>query len=141
MGTNGTVLAGAYSSDNIGQVYLSIDGGSTWKPQNAPTNSWGCVYCSADGSILNAGEFNGSIYSAVNSQPTPRPILTIQLVANQILLSWPVAPAGFQLQTTSVLNPPINWTNVSSGITQSGTNYYFTNNLTAPSAYFQLIKP
>jgi hypothetical protein len=141
MDVNGTfLLAGAYSSELRGQVYLSADGGSTWSPQNTPTNSWGSVYCSANGNILVAGEFGGSIYSAVNSQPTPRPRLTVSVIPNYSVISWPTSPAGFQLQTASILNPA-NWTNITNGITTSGTNYYFTNSLTAPSAFFRLEKP
>ena len=123
--TDGEILlAAAYSSELRGQIYLSTDGGSTWKAQNAPTSIWGCVFCSGDGSYLTAGEFGGSIYSAIYTPPpTPNPSLTITLIPNQVLLSWPVASIGFQLQTTSILNPLINWTNVTSGITQLGTNY------------------
>jgi hypothetical protein len=142
MSTHGDILlAGAFSSENHGRVYLSTDGGSTWTVQNAPTSSWGCVFCSGDGSFLNAGEFGGAIYSAIYlPPPAAMPILTIKPIANQILLSWPVAPAGFQLQTTSLLNPA-SWMNITNGITTSGINYYFTNSLTAPSAFFRLEKP
>ena len=134
------LLAGVFSGDNtLGPIYLSTDAGSTWNEQTAPTNSWGCVFCSADGSLLTAGEFGGSIYSASN--PLTHPKLTIKATAQNSIVSWPLFPAGFQLQVTSTLNPPVNWTNTVSSIVQLGTNYYTTNGLASPGAYFRLARP
>ena len=141
MSTYGDVLlAGAYSGNNTaGQIYLSTDAGATWIPQNAPPNSWGCVFCSADGTLLTAGEFGGTIYSASN--PVNNPNLSIKVDAQNSLVSWPVFPAGFQLQMASTLNPPVDWTNTVSDIIESGTNYYTTNSLTSSSAFFRLARP
>ena len=141
MSTYGDVLlAGAYSDNNTaGLIYLSTDAGATWIPQTAPTNSWGCVFCSADGTLLTAGEFGGTIYSASN--PVINPNLSIKVDAQNSLVSWPVFPAGFQLQMASTLNPPVDWTNTVSDIIESGTNYYTTNSLTSSSAFFRLARP
>ncbi len=140
MSTYGDILlAGAYSSENHGLVYLSTDGGSTWIPQTAPTNSWGCVFCSADGTLLTAGEFSGAIYSASN--PLVKPKLKITTAANKSIVSWPLFPAGFQLQSASSLTSSVNWTNAVSSAVTLGTNYYSTNSLASPSAFFRLARP
>ena len=133
------LLAGAFSSENHGLVYLSNDGGATWIPQTAPTNSWGCVFCSADGTMLSAGEYGGAIYNAAN--PVKAPALAISAKANQTVLSWPLFPAGFQLQTTSTLNPGATWTNSASAEIISGTNNFSTNNLGSPVGFFRLARP
>jgi photosystem II stability/assembly factor-like uncharacterized protein len=139
LSTHGNLLlAGAISSENHGLVYLSADGGSTWIPQAAPANSWGCVFCSADGALLTAGEFGGSIYSAIY---VPPPYLTIAAVLNQVVVSWPVSATGFQLQTSTNLNSSGSWTNISSGIVVTGTNYFLTNNILSPQSFFRLKKP
>jgi hypothetical protein len=139
MSTYGDVLlTGAYSSENRGLIYLSNNGGATWIPQTAPTNSWGCVFCSADGTRLTAGEYNGSMYSASN--PVSPPKLALASLSNHSVLSWPIFPAGFQLQTASSLTSGA-WTNTPSIVAMSGTNYFTTNGISAPNAFFRLARP
>jgi hypothetical protein len=41
------------------------------------------------------------------------PALTLAHSAGNIMLSWPVYPAGFELESTPSLAPPISWTTVS----------------------------
>jgi hypothetical protein len=146
MSTHGDVLlAGANVFDGTaysGQIYLSTNGGFSWNPQNAPNTGWGCVFCSADGGLLTAGEYIGSIYNAVNPLsviPQP-PLLILTVVSNQGVLSWPVSFAGFTLQTTGALAPAA-WTDITTDIVQSGTNYFYTNSFTGPGTFFRLAKP
>jgi photosystem II stability/assembly factor-like uncharacterized protein len=140
MSTNGsTLLAGAVSDS----LYLSTNSGASWNPQNTspilPTSPyWDCVFCSANGGWLVAGAYGDYIYFAA---PPPVPMLNIQTVANRAVISWPVSATGFQLQTIGALQPAATWTNILAGITQIGTNYFYTNSLTLPGAFFRLAKP
>jgi hypothetical protein len=139
MSTYGDVLLAGVSG---GDLYLSTNGGSVWNDQNsAPSGAnatWDCVFCSADGGQLTAGLDNDSIYHAVN--PLPAPSLMLNNISNQGVISWPVFPAGFTLQTSGTLVPAA-WTDVSIGIGQSGTDYFYTNSFTGFGAFFRLAKP
>jgi hypothetical protein len=139
MSANGsTVFAGAYGDS----LYLSTNGGASWNPQNTSANlpgsaSWYCSYCSANGGSLAAGAIGDTIYIAL-------PVLMhIQTVANHAVISWPASTSanGFQLQTIGALNPAASWTNLTTGITVIGTTNFYTNSLTAPSAFFRLHQP
>ena len=140
MSANGsTVFAGAYGDS----LYLSTNGGASWNPQNTSANlpgsaNWYCNYCSANGGSLVAGANDGvTIYIAL-------PVLMhIQTVANHAVISWPASTSanGFQLQTIGALNPAASWTNLTTGITVIGTTNFYTNSLTAPSAFFRLRQP
>jgi len=140
MSANGSsVFAGAYNNS----LYLSTNGGASWNPQNTSANlpgsaSWYCSYCSANGGSLVAGANDGvTIYIAL-------PVLMhIQTVANHAVISWPASTSanGFQLQTIGALNPTASWTNLTTGITVIGTTNFYTNSLTAPSAFFRLRQP
>lgn len=67
--------------------------------------------------------------------------LTIQKSDTNIVVSWPLAPTGFQLQSTTTLNPPVSWTTVPNATV-------FTNNqnqVTLPpietAQFFRLVRP
>ena len=143
MSTYGDVLlAGVDSGDNTtGQIYFSTDGGSNWTPQSAPSSSWGCVFCSADGTLLTAGEneYGTDLYSAAN--PLKPPTLTMIKTANQSILSWPEFPAGFEPQVNANLNAAGSWMYSTNVIILSGTNYFMTNSLAASTAFFRLVRP
>ena len=141
MSANGnTVFAGA-DGDSL---YLSANGGIGWSLQssaNLPTpGNWWCDYCSGSGNLLVAGVNGGYIY--YYSAPTAIPTLHIQTATSYALIFWPATATadGFQLQTIGVLQTAASWTNITSGITQIGTNSVYTNSLTAPNAYFRLEK-
>src|SRR5262249_16713715 len=42
--------------------------------------------------------------------------LNIRATNNQVSLSWPIAPTGFQLQSTTSLTPPVQWSTVNSPV-------------------------
>ena len=134
------LLAGAIG----GELCLSTNGGATWplqydSPHNAPLDNWDCVFCSADGTRLVAGGYGDNIYTAVN--PLLAPKLKLKSIPQHAVLSWPLFPAGFQLQTTSTIFPAPTWTNVLGSAVKSGTNYIFTNSLAGSGAFFRLAKP
>jgi hypothetical protein len=55
---------------------------------------------------VSAGETYGLAFEFSNTS------LSITQTNGNALLSWPFAPAGFELQSTTNLNPPIAWSTV-----------------------------
>ena len=41
----------------------------------------------------------------------------VSLTNSNAVISWPVAPTGFQLQSATSLNPPVSWTSVTNAVT------------------------
>ena len=82
--------------------------------------------------------------SANNTIRTTRVVpirLQVSVVVNQLVLSWPMYPAGYLLETASALTPGALWTPLTNGITPVGNNLVLTKELTGPVAYYRLHKP
>ena len=71
------------------------------------------------------------------SQPAPGIVVGL-LAGNQLTLSWPAAPAGFRLQSTSALGPGAVWSGVPVAPVQTG-NLNFVTVTTAGTTFFRLI--
>jgi sugar lactone lactonase YvrE len=91
-----------------------------------------------------AADGSGNLYIADTDNNTLRfgramsPVLQISLLANQVILSWPVSAGNFALETAASLSPPATWTPVS-GATDTGTNFVFTTNAAVVGTnYFRL---
>ena len=67
-----------------------------------------------------------------------KPNLAIAVFSNSVVLSWPVAPSGFNLQQASTLP---NWTDVPGTPAVVGDRCNVTNTLGAGPGYFRLWKP
>jgi hypothetical protein len=48
---------------DMGQIYMSVDGGISWKPTGAPNRQWRSMAVSADGTRLAAGTDFGTSYN------------------------------------------------------------------------------
>jgi hypothetical protein len=66
------------------------------------------------------------------------PKLAIAASSNSVVLSWPAAAAGFNLQQASTLP---NWTNAPVTPTIMGDHYYVTTNVGPAGVYYRLRKP
>ena len=66
------------------------------------------------------------------------PTLTITALSNSVVLSWPTAAAGFNLEQSSTL---FNWTNAPVTPAIVGDHNYVTNALDAARIYYRLRKP
>ena len=66
------------------------------------------------------------------------PQLAIALSGGGVVLSWLATPAGFILQSTTNLAPPILWNAVSPGGTLVGGQFVVTNGLSAGSQFYRL---
>lgn len=60
---------------------------------------------------------------------------------NQVVISWSVAPAGFRLQSTSDLNPPISWTDVTTAPTVTNNQNRVVLDAASSAQFFRLIRP
>jgi YVTN family beta-propeller protein len=67
----------------------------------------------------------------------PPPSLQILGVASNVVIHWPLAPVGFDLQSASILSPPV-WTNVPDAIEIISNRNYVTNPLTPSSRLYRL---
>jgi len=71
--------------------------------------------------------------------------LSVRLTNNTAVVSWPVAPTGYQLQSAASLNPPVSWTYVTS-LTNAASIANTNNVVTLPivsgnNQFFRLISP
>jgi hypothetical protein len=67
--------------------------------------------------------------------------LAVAASGTNIALEWPVYPAGFLVESTTNLSPPVNWnTNPPSPVLTNGQNYIFLNT-TNSGQFFRLHRP
>jgi hypothetical protein len=82
----------------------------------------------------------GSIFSyTLPSSGLPSPVsLTITLSGTNALLTWPSSYAGYTLQFTPKLNPPITWSNVSPSAVIINNFYTATNSRAGAARFYRL---
>ena len=88
--------------------------------------------------MLQASAGAGSSGASVPFNVLGTPKLAIAAFGNSVVLSWPAAAAGFNLQQASTLS---NWTDVPGTPAVVGDRYNVTNTLGADPSYFRLRKP
>jgi uncharacterized repeat protein (TIGR03803 family) len=71
-----------------------------------------------------------------------RPVLSIQrTVSNTVAVSWPSSWIGFALQQNANGIGSLNWSNVTVGVQDDGTNRMFTVSPTGGNRFYRLVKP
>jgi streptogramin lyase len=70
----------------------------------------------------------------------PSYALDIAQLANQIVISWPLAASNFVLETASTLSADAAWTSLTNGIIASGERFTLTNATSQPSGFYRLRK-
>jgi hypothetical protein len=130
-------------------VYVSEDGG--------PWTLW------LDGTTNTCATFTGrwhrtyAFFSVArdnvgNREPVPqvpnavatvveRPALRIGCVGNQVVLSWPTAAEGYQLEYCDDLFPPVTWQPVTNPPVVIGDQNVVTEQPTALTRFYRLKKP
>jgi hypothetical protein len=74
--------------------------------------------------------------------PAPPPSLAIQRTpTNTVVISWPSASTGFQLQQNTNGLGSANWSNVTGTIQDTGTNRFIIINPLAGNDFYRLFKP
>jgi Domain of unknown function (DUF4082) len=84
----------------------------------------------------SAGAGHSGTSAPFNVLDTPK--LAIAMVGNSVVLSWPAAAVGFNLEQASTLS---NWSASSATPVVVGDRYNATNTLSADPMYFRLRKP
>jgi hypothetical protein len=64
--------------------------------------------------------------------------MTITKQANSVVISWPLYPNGFTLESTPSLSPPITWTPVTNTPVISNNTYQVTVNSLGNMSYYRL---
>jgi hypothetical protein len=104
--------------------------GGTWSGKVA-------VLQAATNVMLQASAVGGvGTSNPFNVLGTPK--LAISALSNSVVLSWPAAAAGFNLQQASTLP---NWINVPVTPAIVGDHYYVTTNVGPAGIYYRLRKP
>ncbi len=67
--------------------------------------------------------------------------LSVRLTNSNAVVSWPMAPTGFQLQSAAGLNPPVSWTTVTNAVSIANTNNVVTLPIGSGNQFFRLICP
>jgi hypothetical protein len=87
-------------------------------------------------------------FSAVNtSSLTNQPVLGIQgtggagLSGNQFVISWPDMGVTYRLLTATNLTPPVTWSPVLGGVTETNGVFYFNPPFTNTAQFFRLATP
>lgn len=135
---NGQPLSGvtAIAAGLFHTMALTADGRVTvWGANNAdqmspPTGLTGVTAIAAGGSQCLA-LINGTRLL---------PYLTASSVNGELVLSWPTNAAGFSLQSTPRLSPPVTWTNFPHPPTIVGSRFVVTDDSTG-AHYYRLIAP
>ncbi len=84
----------------------------------------------------SAGAGHSGVSVLFNVLGTPK--LTIAAFSNSIVLSWPTAASGFNLEQAATLS---NWTNAPGTPVIVGNRYNVTNAIEAAPSYYRLRKP
>jgi hypothetical protein len=63
-------------------------------------------------SLVISDTSGNSITSSVANLSITLPSLQIRLAGTNVVLIWPLSPAGYVLQSTTTLTPPLSWTTV-----------------------------
>jgi hypothetical protein len=82
------------------------------------------------------GGYGGAFGNLAIKAEAP-PTVNISQSGTNLVLRWPTNADGFTLEAATNLTPPVVWTNVT-GQRVSGTNYIFTNSMSAPATFYRL---
>jgi hypothetical protein len=97
-----------------------------------------------DGVIIGAPQDNGVGSAYLFSIPAPAtpPSLTIQrTTTNTVVVSWPSTATGFVLQQNTNSVSSVNWSNITGGIQNDGSNNRLVVNPNGQSRFYRLISP
>jgi hypothetical protein len=122
-------LVSTLGATAVNQDLNNVAGGTgpTAYPAGVAVDSQGTLYVTG-----------GSAIQVIRSSAAPAPLLRMNLVAGQIILSWPASANNYTLETRSSLSADSAWTVVAGEPAIVGCNLVFTNELRTPAAFYRL---
>jgi hypothetical protein len=151
---NDLVVIGAPDDDSTGlssgSAYVFSLNGTLLATINNPTPGVGDRFglrvapFGNDGVIIGAPQDNGvgSVHLFSVPASPAAPSLTIQFTSsNTVTVSWPSPSTGFVLQQNTNGVSSVNWSNVTAGIQNDGTNKSFSVSPGPGNRFFRLFKP
>ena len=69
------------------------------------------------------------------------PYLNAKPSGNELIFSWPTNAAGFTLQSTLNLTPPVTWIDSTNQPAVIGTQFNVTNTTSGSAQFYRLRKP
>jgi hypothetical protein len=73
-------------------------------------------------------------------EPSNPPVLQIQIVGTNVVISWPSSAAGYGLQSSPAVATTNSWTSVTNVPAIAGPHFFVTNSLFSGSFYYRLKK-
>jgi len=130
----------AVRAQSLSIDWFTIDGGGGTSTGGVFTVS-GTIGQPDAGGPMTGGNFSltGGLW-ALYAVPTPgAPLLTIwRTTTNTVAVSWPSPSTGWTLQQNTTSIASVNWSNVTSGITDDGTTKTRTVNPPADTRFYRL---
>ena len=111
----------------------------TFHSFSSPGYPSGTLAVGPDGSIYGVASSGGRGGGGIFRLATPA-WLTAAVSAKQIVLTWPALYANFQLESSSAAQGQ-PWRRLFETPVRTGENLSLTLPLTAPSAFFRLVRP
>jgi hypothetical protein len=98
-----------------------------------------------DAGAMSGGNFTlqGGFWGVIAAVQTPgAPTLAIyHTTTNTVAVTWPSPSTGWNLQQNTDSVSSVNWSNVTSGIQDDGTNKFIIVNPPTGNRFYRLIKP
>jgi hypothetical protein len=151
---NDRVVIGAPDDDTTGMssgsAYLFSLNGTLLATLNNPTPGVGDRFglrvaaFGSDGVIIGAPQDNGvgSVYLfSVPASPVAPSLAIQRTTTNTVVVSWPSIATGFVLQQNTNGVRSVNWSNVTAGIQNDGTNKSVSVSLSPGSRFYRLFQP
>jgi uncharacterized repeat protein (TIGR03803 family) len=136
-GTNGYGTVFAVNTDGTGFTTLhNFNGGDGAGPQASPILSGNTLYGTTSGIVTYPGLASVTGNQTVFALTVP-PALGITAAGNRVVISWTASAPNYVLRTSTNLSSG-PWSNITTGISTNGLDYFHTNAVTSPAAFFSL---
>ena len=125
--SNSTLVAASTSTvDNVEHIFITDLPAGRYDLQVSKK--------SGVGSILNNETY--ALAFEIFAMP-----LSISKSGTNVVITWPIAPTGFTLQSTSDLNPPISWMTVTNAPVVANNQNNVVLGATIAAQFFRLVRP
>ena len=124
-GNSNLVACSTSAVDNVEHIFLPTLAAGRYDLQVLKsTNTW-----------VSAGETYALAFEIFNLP------LSVGLTNKNSVISWPVSPTGFQLQSAAGLNPPVSWTDVTNAVALTSNQNVVSLSAGSGIRFFHLKRP